>query len=66
MVTVEELLKAGTDIIKPREFNSPGLDLELILCYLLQKDRIYLHLNRKTEVSEYIKDKFYELAKKTQ
>lgn len=64
MVTVEELLKAGTDIIKPREFNSPGLDLELILCYLLQKDRIYLHLNRKTEVSEYIKDKFYELAKK--
>jgi len=64
MVTVEELLKAGTDIIKPREFNSPGLDLELILCYLLQKDRIYLHLNRKTEISEYIKDKFYELAKK--
>ncbi|HPW99464.1 MAG TPA: peptide chain release factor N(5)-glutamine methyltransferase [Sedimentibacter sp.] len=64
MVTVEELLKAGTDIIKPREFNSPGLDSELILCYLLQKDRIYLHLNRKTEISEYIKDKFYELAKK--
>ncbi len=64
MVTVEELLKAGTDIIKQREFNSPGLDSELILCYLLQKDRIYLHLNRKTEISEYIKDKFYELAKK--
>ena len=64
MVTVEELLKAGTNIIKPREFNSPGLDSELILCYLLQKDRIYLHLNRKTEISEYIKDKFYELAKK--
>jgi release factor glutamine methyltransferase len=64
MVTIEKLLKDGLDIIKQREFNSPGLDVELILCYLLQKDRIYLHLNRKTEVSEDIKDKFYKLAAK--
>jgi len=64
MVTIEKLLKDGIDIIKQREFNSPKLEVELILCYLLQKDRIYLHLNRKEEVSEEIKDKFYKLAEK--
>ena len=64
MVTIEKLLKDGIDIIKQREFNSPKLEVELILCYLLQKDRIYLHLNRKKEVSQEIKDKFYKLAEK--
>ena len=64
MVTIEKLLKDGIDIIKQREFNSPKLDTELILCYLLKKDRIYLHLNRKTEVNDDIKEKFYELAMK--
>lgn len=64
MVTIEKLLKDGIDIIKQMEFNSPKLEVELILCYLLQKDRIYLHLNRKEEVSEEIKDKFYKLAEK--
>ncbi len=64
MVTIEKLLRDGIDIIKQREFNSPKLEVELILCYLLQKDRIYLHLNRKKEVSQEIKDKFYKLAEK--
>ena len=64
MVTIEKLLKDGIDIIKQREFNFPKLDVELILCYLLQKDRIYLHLNKKAEVSQDIEDKFYILAAK--
>lgn len=64
MVTIEKLLKDGIDIIKQREFNSPRLDAELILCYILKKDRIYLHLNKKIEVSNDIKEKFYELADK--
>ena len=64
MVTIDKLVKDGIDIIKQREYNSPKLDVELILCYLLQKDRIYLHLNRKTEISQDIEDKFYILAAK--
>ena len=64
MVTIEKLVKDGIDIIKQREYNSPKLDVELILCYLLQKDRIYLHLNRKTEINQDIEDKFYKLAAK--
>ena len=64
MVTIEKLLMDGIDIIKQREFNFPKLDAELILCYIIQKDRIYLHLNKKTEVSDDIKEKFYQLAVK--
>ena len=62
MVTIEKLLKDGIDIIKQREFNTPKLDAELILCYILDHDRIFLHLNKKTEVDDGIKEKFYELA----
>ena len=64
MVTIGKLIKDGLDIIRQREFNSPRLDVELILCYLLKKDRIFLHLNEKMEVSPDLADKFYELAKK--
>lgn len=64
MVTIEKLLMDGIDIIKQREFNFPKLDAELILSYIIQKDRIYLHLNKKTEVSDDIKEKFYQLAVK--
>lgn len=64
MVTIEKLLLDGIDIIKQREFNFPKLDAELILSYIIQKDRIYLHLNRKKEVSDHIKEKFYQLAVK--
>jgi release factor glutamine methyltransferase len=64
MVTIEKLLKSGIEIIKQREFNSPKLDAELILCYLLKKDRIYLHLNSKEEVNYDIEKNFYELAEK--
>lgn len=62
MVTIEKLLKDGIEIIKKREFNSPKLEAELILCDIIQKDRIYLHLNQKLEISEDIKEKFYQLA----
>lgn len=64
MVTIEKLLKDGIEIIEQREYNSPKLDTELLLCYLLNKDRIYLHLNRKKEVSQKIKEDFYRLAHK--
>lgn len=64
MVTIEKLLKGGTEIIKQREFNNPFLDVQLILSHLLQKDRIYLHLHRKDEVDEDTAGKFYEMAAK--
>lgn len=64
MVTIEKLLKDGTEIIKQRDFNNPLLDVQLILCNLLQKDKIYLHLHRKDEVNDELANKFYEMAAK--
>ena len=64
MVTIEKLLKDGIEIIKEREFNNPFLDVQLILSYILKKDKIYLHLHRKDEVDENTAKKFYEMAEK--
>ncbi|MFA9423728.1 MAG: peptide chain release factor N(5)-glutamine methyltransferase [Sedimentibacter sp.] len=64
MVTIEKLLKDGIDIIKKREYNNPLLDVQLMLSYLLEKDKIYLFLHRKDEVDDFIAEKFYEMAKK--
>lgn len=64
MVTIEKLLKDGIEIIKQRDYNNPLLDVQLILCHLIKKDRVYVHLNRKEEVDEEIEKKFYEMALK--
>lgn len=64
MVTIEKLLKDGIDIIKKRDYNNPNLDVQLILSHLLSKDKIYLHVHRKNEVSNDIAVKFYEMARK--
>lgn len=64
MVTIEKLLKDGIEIIKQREFNNPLLDVQLILSYLLRKDKIYLHIHRKDEVDDVIAQRFYEMAEK--
>ncbi len=64
MVTIEKLLKDGTEIIRQREFNNPFLDVQLILSHLLKKDRIYLHCHGKDEIDDYTAEKFYEMASK--
>lgn len=64
MVTIEKLLKDGTKMIQQRDYNNPLLDVQLILCHLLHKDRVYLHLNRKEEVDERIKKAFYEMVQR--
>ena len=64
MVTIEKLLKNGTEIIKQRDYNNPLLDVQLILSYLLQKDKIYLHLHRNDEINDEIARKFYDMATK--
>lgn len=64
MVTIEKLLKDGTDAIKQREYNNPFLDVQLILSHLLKKDRIYLHAHRNDEVDDEVALKFYEMVTK--
>ncbi len=62
--TIEKLLKYGIETVEKREFNNPFLDVQLILCFLLKKDRIYLHIHKDDEVSEEISNKFYEMVRK--
>lgn len=62
--TIEKLLKDGINLLGKREYNNPFLDVQLILSFLLKKDRIYLHINKDQEVNEETRDKFYELVKK--
>lgn len=64
MVTIEKLLKDGIEIIRQRDYNNPYLDVQLILCHLLKKDRVYVHLNRKEEVDDEIKNKFLDMVHK--
>ncbi|MDF2676571.1 MAG: hemK, partial [Bacillota bacterium] len=62
--TIEKLLKDGIEAVEKREFNNPFLDVQLILCFLMKKDRIYLHIHKHDEVSEEISNKFYEMVRK--
>lgn len=64
MVTIEKLLKDGVHIIKKTEYNNPRLDAELILCFLLKKDRVYLHVHGSSAVNDEISKKFYDMAKR--
>jgi release factor glutamine methyltransferase len=62
--TIEKLLKDGLNIIEKRDYNNPFLDVQLILSYLLQKDRIYLHMNKDEEVENDVSKKYYEMVER--
>lgn len=62
--TIEKLLQDGVNTIKKGEYNNPFLDVQLILSYLLNKDKIYLILNKDEEVEDNIVGKFYEMIEK--
>lgn len=62
--TIEKLLQHGTEMIKKRDYNNPSLDVQLILCYLLNKDKIYLFMHKFEEVEEDVAEKYYAMVQK--
>lgn len=62
--TIEKLLKDGLNIIEKRDYNNPLLDVQLILSYLLKKDKIYLHMHKEEEVEENVSKKYYEMVER--
>lgn len=62
--TIEILLKSGLEILKKRDYNSPFLDLQLILMTLLKKDKIYLLTHSDEVVEEELVNKYYEMVNK--
>ena len=62
--TIEKLLQDGINIIKKGEYNNPCLDVQLVLSYLLNKDKIYMFLHKNEEVEDDIAKKYYEMIEK--
>jgi release factor glutamine methyltransferase len=59
-----EAVKAGKDMLKG--FETAYLDTEVILCYILNKDKIYLHINKDEELNREYEDKFFSCMRRRQ
>ena len=62
--SIEYLLNDGIKILEKRDYNNPSLDLQLILMYLLNKDKIYLYTHKDEIISEETAKKYYEMMTK--
>jgi release factor glutamine methyltransferase len=62
-VVINELLKIGVDELKDIEFAHPQLEARLILSKLLNKDKSYIYAYGDKEISNEIKDKYFEILK---
>jgi len=62
--SIEYLLNDGINILKQRDYNNPFLDLQLILMYLLDKDKIYLYTHKEDIISDDIVEKYYQMVNK--
>lgn len=63
MSTIGELLTKGYDILKSSHIESYRLDSQLILSYVLKKDKLHVILNRNENVSDEAKDAYMEFIK---
>ena len=64
MKTIGELLIYGNQQLKEAEIDTYILDCQLLLTKVLNKDKIYLILNKDEEVSKLNENKFKQLIKK--
>ncbi len=64
MKSIEQLINDGIKLLKERDFNNPSLDIQLILMYLLNKDKIYLYTHKDELLSEEIIKIYYEMLEK--
>ena len=64
MKTIGELLVYGNQQLKEAEIDTYILDCQLLLTKVLNKDKIYLILNKDEEVSKLNENKFKQLIKK--
>lgn len=62
--SIEELLNDGIKLLAKRDYNNPSLDMQLILMYLLKRDKIYLYTHKDELVDEDIVKKYYEMLEK--
>jgi len=52
MMTLKEVLKKGTAILENANIETPALDAGVIMCYVLNCDRVYLHTHGDRALTE--------------
>lgn len=63
-MTVEQLLKKGIEILQEGDLSNPFLDAQLLLCYALNVDKIYIYTQKDRQVNEENVDNFLRLVDK--
>lgn len=61
---IQEILKKAREILEKHNIPTPQLDAEVLLCYILQKERIFLHMYPEKEISQEICQKFWDIVEK--
>ncbi|SDJ88042.1 peptide chain release factor N(5)-glutamine methyltransferase [Natronincola ferrireducens] len=64
MITAGELLKEAVERLKASDIDTPRLDAEVILCNLLEVDRIKLHIYPEMKISQEICLKYWKAVEK--
>lgn len=62
--TIEDLIKIGIETLGEGEFNNPLLDSQLLLCHVLNVDKIYTYTHKTEIVDSHSVDKFLKLIDK--
>lgn len=62
--TIEELLNSGTSALKENKIDTARLDAELLLGYIIGKERIYLITHKEERIDKEKADKYFELIEK--
>ena len=62
--TIEELLNISKNILKKEDINTYILDSNLLLGKILNKDKLWLIMNKDEKVSKYKEKRFMELVEK--
>lgn len=62
--TIADLLKKGIELLDKGEYNNPLLDSQLLLCHVLNVDKIYTYTHKDEVVDDSSVDKFLELINK--
>lgn len=62
--TIGELLNTGTKVLKENEVDTARLDAELLLGYIIGKEKIYLITHKEEKIEKEKADKYFELIEK--
>ncbi len=62
--TIGDLIKKGIEILGEGEFNNPLLDSQLLLCHVINVDKIYTYTHKDEIIDSLFVDKFLKLIDK--